>query len=71
MKNEKLEFVYATFIRTSPEKLWEALTSPEFSEKYWMGFRFEVEQKAGGKVRILPPQGMEAHGDQWGRGCTE
>jgi uncharacterized protein YndB with AHSA1/START domain len=60
------EFVYATFIRTTPEKLWEALTSGDFSEKYWMGFRIEVEQKAGGRVRILPPKGMEAHGDHAG-----
>jgi len=26
------EFVYATYIRTTPEKLWEALTSGDFSE---------------------------------------
>ncbi len=44
---EKPEFVYATFIRTTPEKLWEALTRGDFSVKYWMGFRIEVEQKAG------------------------
>jgi len=24
---EKVEFIYATFIRTTPEKLWEALTN--------------------------------------------
>jgi len=53
-------FVYATFIRTTPEKLWEALTSGDFSEKYWMGFRLEVEKKAGGRVRILPPKGTES-----------
>jgi uncharacterized protein YndB with AHSA1/START domain len=64
---EKTEFVYATFIRTTPEKLWEALTSGEFSKKYWFGFRIEVEQKAGGTVRILPPKGMEEHGDHAGR----
>ena len=29
---EKPEFVYAAFIRTTPEKLWEALTSGDFSE---------------------------------------
>ena len=67
MKSEKLEFVYATFVRTTPEKLWQALTSPEFSEKYWMGFRFEVEQKVGGRVHIFPPKGMEAHGDHAGK----
>lgn len=63
---ETVEFVYATYIRTTPEKLWEALTSADFSEKYWFGFRIEVELKAGGKVRILPPKGMEGQGDHAG-----
>lgn len=63
---ENIEFVYATFIRTTPEKLWEALTSGDFSMKYWMGFRIEVEQKVGGRIRILPPMGMEKHGDHAG-----
>jgi uncharacterized protein YndB with AHSA1/START domain len=64
---EKIEFVYATFIRTTPEKLWEALTSGEFSKKYWFGFSIEVEQKVGGTVRILPPKGMEEFGDHAGK----
>ncbi len=63
---DKQEFVYATFIRTTPEKLWEALTSGDFSEKYWMGWRIEVEQKVGGRLRILPPKGREEHGDHAG-----
>jgi uncharacterized protein YndB with AHSA1/START domain len=63
---EKKEFVYQTYIRTTPEKLWEALTNGDFSEKYWMGFRIEIELKAGGKVRILPPKGMEQYGDHAG-----
>ena len=25
------EFVYVTYIRTTPEKLWQALTEPEFN----------------------------------------
>ena len=64
---EKPEFVYATFIRTTPEKLWEALTSGDFSEKYWFGFRIEVEQRAGGRVRILPPKEFEQVGDHAGQ----
>jgi uncharacterized protein YndB with AHSA1/START domain len=64
---EKATFVYATFIRTTPEKLWQALTSGDFSEKYWIGFRFEAELKAGGALRILPPKGMEQHGDHAGK----
>ena len=63
---EKTTFVYASFIRTTPEKLWAALTSPDFSTQYWFGFRFEVEQKAGGRVRIVPPKGMEHLGDHAG-----
>lgn len=51
------DFVYATYIRTTPEKLWEALTSGDFSQKYWMGFRIELEQKVGGKIHIYPPKG--------------
>lgn len=63
---ETTDFVYTTYIRTTPEKLWEALTSGDFSEKYWFGFRIELELKAGGKVRILPPKGLEEHGDHAG-----
>ena len=28
-------FVYVTFIKSTPEKLWEALTNPEFIKNYW------------------------------------
>lgn len=64
---ENTEFVYATFIRTTPEKLWEALTNGDFSMKYWFGYRIEVEQKAGGTVRILPPGNIEKFGDHAGK----
>ncbi len=33
----KPEFVYVTYIETTPEKLWEALTTSAFSERYWWG----------------------------------
>ncbi|HUE37842.1 MAG TPA: SRPBCC family protein [Candidatus Acidoferrum sp.] len=65
---EKTEFVYATYIRTTPEKLWEALTSGDFSQKYWMGFRIELELRAGGSVHIYPPKGSENNcGDHAGK----
>jgi uncharacterized protein YndB with AHSA1/START domain len=59
-------FVYATFIRTTPEKLWEALTSGDFSEKYWFGFRVELEPKVGGRIRVLPPKGSVGRSDHGG-----
>ena len=32
---DKPEFVYTTYIRTTPERLWQALTEPAFTERYW------------------------------------
>lgn len=29
------EFVYTTYIRTTPEKVWQAITTPEFTRQYW------------------------------------
>lgn len=59
-------YVYATYIRTTPEKLWEALTNGDFSEKYWMGFRVEIEPRVGGRIKILPPKGSVGRSDHGG-----
>lgn len=32
---DKPSFVYATYIRTTPQRLWQALTDPAFTERYW------------------------------------
>ena len=37
MTANKTTFVYVTYIRTTPEKLWQALTTPEFTREYWFG----------------------------------
>jgi hypothetical protein len=34
-------FVYVTYIRTTPEKLWQALIEPEFTRQYWVATRQE------------------------------
>ena len=62
----KTEFVYDIIIRTTPEKLWEALTNGDFSVQYWFGFRVQFDLKAGGKMSIAPPKGMEFAGDHAG-----
>jgi len=66
-KTETQTFMYATYIRTTPEKLWEALTQGEFSKKYWMGYRIELEQRPGGRVRILPSEGGKEIWDESGK----
>ena len=40
-------FVYVTYIRTTPEKLWAALTEKEFTTRYWMGTHQQSEWKKG------------------------
>ncbi len=44
---EKAKFVYVTFIETTPEKLWNALTDPEITKEYWVRRRNESDWKAG------------------------
>ena len=53
----KSQFVYVTYIRTTPEKLWEALTKPEFTERYWVQTRQESDWKPGSPWRVLIPDG--------------
>jgi uncharacterized protein YndB with AHSA1/START domain len=40
-------FVYVTYIRTTPEKLWSALTDAEFMKQYWFGTHCESQWTAG------------------------
>jgi uncharacterized protein YndB with AHSA1/START domain len=56
----KSSFVYVTYIRTTPERLWSALTSAEFAKQYWRGARPEAEWKVGGSWRISFPDGRVA-----------
>jgi len=41
------QFVYVTYIRTTPERLWTALTSPEFIKQYWYGMHAQTDWKTG------------------------
>lgn len=57
-------FVYATYIRTTSEKLWQALTDPEFIRQYWCEVKFECDWKQGSLWRMLIPDGRVADGGQ-------
>lgn len=49
-KHEKPSFVYVTYIATTPETLWQALTDGALTEKYWYGRRVESDWKVGSTV---------------------
>ena len=50
-------FVYVTYIRTTPEKLWAALTDAEFSQEYWFGCRSESAWTAGSPWKLVSGSG--------------
>jgi uncharacterized protein YndB with AHSA1/START domain/DNA-binding transcriptional ArsR family regulator len=43
---DRPSFVYTTYIRTTPERLWQALTNPAFTNRYW-GISFDTDWKSG------------------------
>jgi uncharacterized protein YndB with AHSA1/START domain len=50
-------FVYVSYIRTTPEKLWKALLSPEFTRRYWFGSWQECDWQLGSPWRLIAPDG--------------
>src|SRR5204863_9241569 len=52
---KKDQFVYVTYIRTTPEKLWKALIEPEFTRQFWANTTQESEWKPGASWRIKAP----------------
>jgi uncharacterized protein YndB with AHSA1/START domain len=48
----KPEFVYTTYIETSAEKLWHALTDSDFTERYWYGHRVTSDWKVGSPFKL-------------------
>jgi uncharacterized protein YndB with AHSA1/START domain len=49
----KPEFVYVTYIETTPEKLWEALTNVEFSKRYWFGTEVKSDWQVGSPFALV------------------
>jgi uncharacterized protein YndB with AHSA1/START domain len=47
------KFVYTTYIKTTPEKLWKALTSPEFTRQYWFGVDVTSDWKVGSPMKYI------------------
>ena len=47
------EFVYVTLIAAPPERVWEALTSAEFTRQYWHSTRVDSTWEAGGAVVFM------------------
>ena len=60
MSSGNSTFVYVTYIRTTAEKLWQALTDTQFAQQYWLHAKPEAEWKVGGAWKITFPDGRVA-----------
>jgi uncharacterized protein YndB with AHSA1/START domain/DNA-binding transcriptional ArsR family regulator len=70
---DKPSFVYTTYIQTTPERLWEALTDPAVTKRYWAA-TFETDWKPGSAmtwhqfgVTIADPEQVVLESDPYNR----
>ena len=52
--------MYRIYIKASPEKVWEAIVSPDWSEQYYYGTRVDFDLRPGGAYRAAPGAPMLA-----------
>ena len=57
MADDISTFVYVTYIRTTPEALWRALTTTEFMKSYWFGVGIFTDWRAGSPWTMKYPDG--------------
>jgi uncharacterized protein YndB with AHSA1/START domain len=57
MPGKSPDTVYVTYIATTPERVWQALTSPEFTRQYFFGREVESDWKEGSQWRLLMEDG--------------
>lgn len=59
-KADRSEFVYVTYIRTTPENLWSALTDANQMKEYWFGMQILTDWRAGAEWKMVFPDGRVA-----------
>src|SRR5262249_46512063 len=50
-------YVYVSYICTTPEKLWSALTEKAFIEQYWFGMQCESQLRPGSSWKMVSGKG--------------
>jgi uncharacterized protein YndB with AHSA1/START domain len=54
--------VYRVYIKATPEAIWDAITKPEWTQKYGYRGLVEIDLQPGGRFRFLAPAEMQAMG---------
>jgi uncharacterized protein YndB with AHSA1/START domain len=58
-----MEKVYEIYIRTTPERLWDAIIDPDIRSKYNFGARVTSEWKPGAAIEMSSPTGLLGGGE--------
>lgn len=64
MSDGNSSFVYVTYIRTTPDELWAALTMPEFMKQYWRGMHIDTDWTVGSAWSLKFEDGRIADGGE-------
>ena len=54
--------VYRVYIKATPQAIWDAITKPEWTEKYGYAGRVQYDLRPGGAYRVAPGAAMRAYG---------
>jgi uncharacterized protein YndB with AHSA1/START domain len=54
--------VYRVYIKATPEAIWNAITNPQWTQKYGYGGRAEFDLRPGGSYRGFASEAIKAHG---------
>jgi uncharacterized protein YndB with AHSA1/START domain len=57
--SDKPKFVYVIYNASTPDKVWQALTDPDITEKYWFGYRVNTSGNAGASFIARSPGGED------------
>lgn len=58
--------VYRVYIKATPRAIWDAITRPEWTERYGYGGRSEYDLRPGGAFRALASEAMKRAGEEMG-----
>ena len=57
MTDARSAFVYVTYIRAAPQRVWTALTDTDFMPRYWFGMSIKSDWRAGAAWRLENKEG--------------
>jgi uncharacterized protein YndB with AHSA1/START domain len=66
MTETKTTQVYRVYIKATPQAIWDAITKPEWTERYGYGGLVEYDLRPGGAARARASEAMKVAGEQMG-----